>query len=58
MKISFLNVAGPLEESSNMLKTSFVLAPTVITSGKFPGKLIVPYEGPSLPADTMMTILA
>lgn len=30
--------------------------PTVITEGKFPGKLIVPKEGPSFPDETIIKI--
>lgn len=38
----FWYVAGPLDERFNILNTSLVDAPTVMSSGKFPGKLIVP----------------
>ncbi len=32
------------------------MLPTVITYGKFPGKLTLPNEGPSLPAETIIII--
>jgi len=40
------------------VKTSLLRDPTVTTLGRLPGKLIVPKEGPSFPAEDTIIIPA
>src|SRR5579872_6684546 len=56
------NSVGPTLENDGMPKFAELVpppssrAPAVITSGSSPGEVMVPFDGPELPADTTTTI--